>query len=169
MVIMPEVCRAAFALQTKVVWSQTTLRKGELISPDLLCRVSCTMDANFSSRKVWCKPVLKRKVSNGAWTTDFLVVEEVSLEESQSGVDQITAVVSKTVRRIGTGKVDRKARFLEFVKMAERWKAVLVRLAPFLLLQKDIPKRQLQRGLVTHRETCFSMLASLKTYSSHLD
>lgn len=112
---------------------------GELISPDLLCRVSCTMDANFSSRKVWCKPVLKRKVSNGTWTTDFRVVE-VSLEESQSGVDQITAVVSKTFRRIGTGKVNHKARFLEFVKMAERWKAVLVRLAIFFSYKKIFQK-----------------------------
>lgn len=74
---------------------------------------------------------------------DFLVLE-VSLEESQSGVDHTTAVVSKTFRGIGTGKVNHKARFLEFVKMAERWKAVLVRLAIFLVLQKDIPKRQLQ-------------------------
>lgn len=82
---------------------------------------------------------MKRKVSNGTWTTDFRVVE-VSLEESQSGVDQITAVVSKTFRRIGTGKVNHKARFLEFVKMAERWKAVLVRLAIFFSYKKIFQK-----------------------------
>jgi hypothetical protein len=68
---------------------------------------------------------LKRKVSNGTWTTHFLVLE-VPLGGHNIGSDEKTIVVLKTFGRVGTGKVNHEDRLLELMKMAERLKAVLV-------------------------------------------
>ena len=74
--------------------------------------VSCTMDADFPSRRVWRMPVPKRGLGSGKWTTHSLVLEvvdlfEKSVEERQqreSGNSEKMAVAVRTFRRMGTGR-----------------------------------------------------------------
>jgi hypothetical protein len=123
-VVVADICRAAYALHTEKIWEGTTLRKGYLTSLDLSRQVSCTMDADFSSREVWCTPVLKRRLSNGKWRTHFLVLE-VSVDEHENEGDEMMPGATKTFRRVGTGKVNHEDKDLELIKMPERLKVVL--------------------------------------------
>ena len=78
------------------------------------------MDVDFSSREVWCTPILKRGFSSGKWTTHFLVLEG---QQRENGDGEKTAVSVRTFR---TGKVTHEDRDLELVKAAERTEIVLV-------------------------------------------
>jgi hypothetical protein len=64
-VMVAYLCKADYALHTEKIWKGTTLRKGCLTSQDLSRQVLCTMDVDFSSREVWCPPILKRGLSSG--------------------------------------------------------------------------------------------------------
>ena len=66
--------------------------------------VSCTIDANFSLRRVWCTPVLKGGLGSGKWTTHFLILEEAvdpakesveGRQQRKSGNGEKTAVAVK--------------------------------------------------------------------------
>lgn len=67
-VMVAYLCKADYALRTEKIRGGTSLRKGCLTSQDLSREVSCTMDVDFSSREVWCTPILKRGLSSGKYS-----------------------------------------------------------------------------------------------------
>ena len=81
-------CKADYALYTEILRMDHTAQGALDFTGSL--EVSCTIDANFSSRRVWCTPVLKGGLGSGKWTTHFLVLEEVvdPVKESVEGRQQ---------------------------------------------------------------------------------